>query len=161
MPAIAVAARRARASPHEQRRDDRSAGEAGYDEPSRFRELYGERDRDQDEHQSRYADDVDRREVDRNLAKLIAHDILLHLRNFRHSSRIQLTRDAITTTITSTITITDVGAIAYSAFGRVAPLSGAALFWRSAAAPSSPPRPIVSTALLGTIIIAPFSFSPS
>src|SRR5262249_19847072 len=33
--------------------------------------------------------------------------------------------------------------------------------WRTAAAPSNRPSPIDSTAVLGTIIIEPFSFSPS
>ena len=35
------------------------------------------------------------------------------------------------------------------------------VFWRSAAAPISPPMPIESSALLGTSISAPFSLSPS
>ena len=35
------------------------------------------------------------------------------------------------------------------------------VFWRSAAAPISPPIPIESRALLGTSISAPFSFRPS
>ena len=45
-----------------------------------------------------------------------------------------------------------------SASGAVVSVS---VFWRSAAAPISPPMPIDSTALLGMSISAPFSFSPS
>ncbi len=45
-----------------------------------------------------------------------------------------------------------------SAVWRVVSVS---VFWRSAAAPISPPMPIDSSALLGTSISAPFSLRPS
>ena len=58
-----------------------------------------------------------------------------------------------------------VGALAYVVVGGLPVVGGSPLAvnvcWRSAAAPSMPPMPMDSTALLGISISAPFSFSPS
>jgi len=53
--------------------DERAAGDAGEQQPSSCRELEDQRDGNQNERQAWDADDLDGREVDRNLPKLLAH----------------------------------------------------------------------------------------